>query len=312
MTAAPRPAGAGVAVAGDDFARHLASLEHSWTGLPCKPDETPEATLRALWLTAAGRPCSAELAARRSLPALGLAERRELDRLVDQRRSGVPLSYLTGRQSFMGLELRAGPEALIPRRETELLGNAALDLLRGVIAERGRALVVDLCTGAGNLALALAHHETACEVAASDLSADAVSLARRNAEELELTDRVRFFEGDLFAPFGTEDFRRKVDLVVCNPPYISSVKVDAMPEEISRFEPRLALDGGAFGISILFKLVTGAPRLLKPGSWLCFEVGAGQGEPMAARLERAAAYDVVDRVCDRAGNVRALLARTRD
>lgn len=312
MTAAPRPAGDGVAVGGEDFARHLTLLEQSWTGLPCKPDETPEATLRALWLLAAGQSCSVELAAHQSLPALDGEERQELERLVVERRSGVPLSYLTGRQSFMGLELRAGPEALIPRRETELLGIAALTRLQDTVAERGRALVVDLCTGSGNLALALAHHEPRCEVAASDLSADAVSLARRNAHELGMTDRVRFLEGDLFTPFETEEFLGNVDLVVCNPPYISSVKVSAMAEEISRFEPRLALDGGAFGISILFKLVTGAPRLLKPRSWLCFEVGAGQGEPMAARLERAAAYDVVERVCDGAGNVRALLARTHD
>ena len=84
-----------------------------------------------------------------------------------------------------------------------------------------------------------------------------------------------------------------------------------MPTEIAEFEPRMAFDGGAFGISILFRLVSGAPRFLKPGAWLCFEVGRGQGESMAGRLERAGPYGVVERVRDDAGDVRALLAQTR-
>lgn len=301
-----------VKVVADDYARHLAALEASWTGLPCKPDETPAATLRALWLAAAHHPCSVERAARLSLPTLDAGGREELQRLVERRLSGVPLAHLTGRQSFMGLEMEAGPEALIPRRETEVLGYAALTLLRRRVAEQGRALVVDLGTGAGNLAVALAYHETACDVAASDISADALTLARRNARELGVEDRVRFFEGDLFAPFDTPQFSGSADLVVCNPPYISSAKVAAMPEEISRFEPRVALDGGAFGISILFKLVASAPRLLKPGAWLCLQVGAGQGDPMAAWLGRAPAYVAVERIYDGSGHVRALLARTRD
>jgi release factor glutamine methyltransferase len=84
-----------------------------------------------------------------------------------------------------------------------------------------------------------------------------------------------------------------------------------MPTEIAEFEPRLAFDGGPFGISILFRVIAGAPRFLRLSSWLCVEVGAGQGEPMAARLERSAAYTSIERVRDAAGEVRALLARTR-
>ena len=205
----------------------------------------------------------------------------------------------------------AGPEALVPRRETELLGYAALDLVRKAVAAQGRALVVDVCTGSGNLALALAHHEPRCEVIGADLSTDAISLARRNAERMALSDRVGFVQGDLFAPFDELGLQGAVDLVVCNPPYISSSKAAAMPTEIAEFEPRMAFDGGAFGISILFRLVSGAPRFLKPGAWLCFEVGRGQGESMAGRLERAGPYGVVERVRDDAGDVRALLAQTR-
>ncbi|MDQ3950999.1 MAG: peptide chain release factor N(5)-glutamine methyltransferase [Gemmatimonadota bacterium] len=299
------------AVQDSDYSRHLAVLEDQWVGLPDKPEETAVSTLRALWLAAAGEPCSVELASRRPLPVLDADGRAALNRLVERRRAGVPLAHLTGRQSFMGLELLAGPEALIPRRETELLGEGALEVLRRTVAERGPAVVMDVCTGSGNLALALAHHEPQCSVIAGDLSDDAVELGRRNAEHTGLADRVRFIRGDLFAPFEAAGLRAAADLIVCNPPYISTAKVAGMPTEIAEFEPRLAFDGGAFGISILFRLVAGAPQFLKPGSWLCFEVGVGQGEPMAKRLERAGGYAIVERVRDGAGEIRALLARTR-
>ena len=295
----------------EDYARHLAVVEAHWVGLPDKPEETPVSTMRALWLAAAGEPCSADLASRRSLPPLDAVGRDALRRLVDRRLAGVPLAHLTGRQSFMELELLAGPEALVPRKETELLGFKATDLLRRTSAARGSALVMDVCTGSGNLALALAHHDVDCTVVGGDLSAAAIALARRNAEWTGLTDRVSFVQGDLFAPFEAAGLRGAADLVVCNPPYISTSKAAGMPTEIAEFEPRLAFDGGAFGISILFRLVAGAPQFLKPGSWLCFEVGAGQGDPMAARLERSGPYVAVERVRDASGEVRALAARTR-
>lgn len=300
----------GPATAGDSmYGRHLAELEAAWVGLPDKPEETPETTLRALWLTAAGQPCSVERAARSELPPLDRAGRQALEQLVERRLTGVPLAHLTGRQSFMGLEVLAGPEALVPRRETELLGRTALELLRGLVAERGHAMVLDVCTGSGNLALALAHYESRCTVVGGDLSEDAVRLAERNAAHLGLTDRVRFVRGDLFAPFQEAGLEGAADMIVCNPPYISTAKAAAMPAEIAAFEPRLAFDGGTFGISVLFRLVSGAPQFLKPRSWLCFEAGAGQGEPMAARLERAGSFAEVRAVSDPAGVVRVLAAQ---
>ena len=296
-----------------EYARQLqTTLEAAWAGLPDKPEETPTSTLRALWFYAAGEPCSVARAQMRDLPALHAGGREALQRLVDQKVAGIPLAHLTGRQSFMGLELLAGPEALVPRRETELLGTAALELLRQMVAGRGFAFVIDVCTGSGNLALALAHYEPRCEVIGGDLSPEAIDLARRNAEHVGLADRVRFVRGDLFAlGDGSARLRGAADLIVCNPPYISTGKVAQMPREIANYEPRLAFDGGQFGISILLRLVAEAPEFLKPESWLCFEVGVGQGEPTARRLERSGTYAVVERVRDGDGDVRAILARTR-
>ncbi len=292
------------------FGDLLAELTASWQELPDKPEEDPESTLRALWLLAASESEASPVIGRMGLPPLDEAAAARVRTLVEQRRSGVPLAYLTGRQCFMGIELLAGPEALIPRKETEILGNAALMRVREIVRDRGSATAIDLCTGSGNLALALAFHEPGCTVLGSDLSADAIALAERNAQHLGLSGRARFVQGDLFEPFERTESLGKVDLVVCNPPYISSAKVDRLHREITGFEPRLAFDGGPFGVTILSRLIREAHRFLKPESWLCFEVGRGQGKAMAQMLGRLPQYQVVLSFTDDQGEIRALSART--
>jgi release factor glutamine methyltransferase len=281
-----------------------------------KPEEAPESALRALWFLASGERKAVDRCLEGDLPQLSGASLDRLQTLLHEHVQGAPLAHLTGRQSFMGIEMLAGPEALIPRKETEILGGAALDVLRETLAANGHARVIDLCTGCGNLALALAYHEPACQVFAADLSPDAVDLARRNAEHLApqspaLQERVTFVVGDLFAPFDDARFVGRVDMVVCNPPYISSLRVDEMAPEVSDHEPRLAFDGGPFGVSVLVRLIAEAPRYLRPGGMLCFEVGLGQGDPIRRRLERNGAYDQIEARLDTEGNVRALLARVR-
>jgi release factor glutamine methyltransferase len=238
------------------------------------------------------------------------AGRVRLEQMIEQRLRGVPLAHLLGWQQFMGLELKAGPQALIPRKETEILANAALNCLREAVRARGSAKIIDVCTGSGNLALALAAHEPHCQVFAADLCPDAVELAKENAKVHNLQGRVEFRAGDLFAPFGGPEFQGAMDLVVCNPPYLSSSKVRALPREIGQFEPREAFDAGAFGLAIISRLIAEAPRFLKPESWLCFEVGLGQGPFFESRLKSAGFYRTVETAADAAGEVRALIART--
>ena len=294
------------------FNHHLGKLTASWRSLPDKPEETPEETLRTLWHMAAGEPRCIERAARLDLPVLRRTEWARLDELVERRAAGIPLAHLTGRQQFMALELLAGPEALIPRKETEILGNAALEKLEGLIQERGSALVIDLCTGSGNLAVALAHHANECRVLGSDLSPEALALAGQNAEHLDLQDRVEFFEGDLFAPFESKGFEGQADMVICNPPYISSAKIEVMPDEIADHEPHMAFDGGPFGVNVMFRLVREAHRFLRPASWLCFEVGLGQGKAMQAQCEKAGHYAIVECAYDDRGEIRTILAQTHE
>jgi release factor glutamine methyltransferase len=292
------------------FATLVESFAPRWPHLSDKPEENPTSAIRALWFAAAGRGCSVQKASEGRLPHLTGAAKDRLDQLIGQRLSGVPLAHLIGWQSFMGIELKAGPQALIPRKETEILGNAALKCLREMARARGHVKVVDLCTGCGNLAIALAAVEPACHVFAADLSSEAIGLAKENAAFHRLQERVEFRVGDLFAPFAREDFDGSVDMVVCNPPYLSSAKVRALPREIGEFEPTAAFDAGSFGLAIINRLISETPRYLKPASWLCFEVGLGQGPFFVSRLKQVAAYRTVETATDAAGEVRALIAGT--
>jgi release factor glutamine methyltransferase len=296
--------------------------------MPDKPEENADSTLRALWHTAAGDPRSAVAALHDKLPELpaNSPSLQTLEHFVDRRLAGEPLAHITGRQQFMGLEMLSGPQALIPRAETEQLARASIGLLQQP-GMKQRAMVIDVCTGCGNLAFAIAHHVADAEVFGTDLCEDAIAFAERNGDHLALQGRVEFRTGDLLAPFDTSDFRGHVDLIVCNPPYIASAKLnqadiilgasphagttkgEPMAAEIVHHEPRLAFDGGPFGVTILMRLIEEAPRFLRAGGWLAFEVGLGQGAALTKRLQRDHAFQEVRALVDGNGASRVILAR---
>jgi release factor glutamine methyltransferase len=276
-----------------------------------KPEETPEATVRALWLSAAGVPASAAGAMTSALPALTAAQRRQLHDWLERRADGVPLAHLTGRQRFMGLDFICTPQALIPRKETEILGEAALAILQEEV-RCPHPRVLDLCTGSGNLACALAIHMPQCAVFAADLSPEAVELAVRNARALLCADRVTAVAGDLFAPFDSPPHLASFDLITCNPPYITSAKVASLDPEIIGHEPAMAFDAGPLGLAVLWRLLQDAPRFLKPGGWLAFEVGLGQGRALLQRLSRNPRFAHQQGKTDGAGKIRAIVAQFKE
>ena len=281
------------------------------TFLPDKPEETVDSTARALWFAAAGVPRSAVLAQEGELPGLSAHQQRALEELVSRRIAGVPLAHITERQRFMDMEMLAGPGALVPRKETELLAQTAIRLAQELSPTSDALKVVDVCTGSGNVALAVAHHMRRARVFATDISEDAVALARRNAHYLGLQDRVEFHCGDLLTPLATPELLGQVDVLTCNPPYINSAKVERMPTEISAYEPRLAFDGGALGISILMRLLQQAPQFLRNGGWLAFEVGHGQGPALVKRMQGMTTFCDVAGCEDSAGVIRVVFARSR-
>jgi release factor glutamine methyltransferase len=295
------------------FQMAVAEFAARWQAQPDKPDETPESTIAALWHSAAGTALSARRATTACLPSLDAAARERLHDRIARRARGEPLAYIVGRQNFMELELLASERALIPRAETEILGRAALALLRRVADERGSATAIDVCCGSGNLAIAIAWHERRARVWGSDLSDDAVAFARENMLHAaegrdELRSRVEFRVGDLLSPFAAPNAPEMVDVIICNPPYISSGRIDALPGEIAH-EPRMAFDGGPFGIRILQGLIEDAPRVLRTGGCLAFEVGLGQGRGMRKRLEHFGYQDIRE-LLDADGNTRVLLGTT--
>ena len=275
--------------------------------LPDKPEETPSNTLKALWLKASGISASVLKSEDIPLPELSDEQVDKLSNLIDKRLEGIPVAYLTGRQSFMELEMLAGPEALIPRKETEILGYVSVEILKSL--PDTEINVIDVCTGAGNIALALANSASNAKVYASDLSEEAVELARKNADFLGLSEQTEFLSGDLLEPFTNLDLYKKVSLLTCNPPYISSSKVAEMPDEISDFEPSLAFDGGAFGVNLIRRLITDAEKFLCTGGYLAFEVGLGQGTVVKKQVEKSSIYSNIKIVNDELGQPRVITAQ---
>jgi release factor glutamine methyltransferase len=227
---------------------------------------------------------------------LGPEELARYRELVKRRGEGEPTAYLTGAKEFYGHAFRVDPRALIPRPETELLVEAALEAL----PEEGTAL--DLCTGTGCVAIALALARPRAAVTAVDLSVEALALARENAARLAAP--VTLLEGDLFAPVPAG---ARFDAVTANPPYVPAGELPGLARELRR-EPRLALDGGPDGLAVLRRLVRDAPPFLRPGGTLLLEMHESHADPLPA-LCREAGFARAEVRRDLAGLPRLVVAR---
>lgn len=220
--------------------------------------------------------------------------------LVRQRLAGVPLQHLEGTVQFGPIELRTDRRALIPRPETERLWEAAVTAL----GEAGPGtVIVDLCTGSGNLALALKHHFPSARVFATDISKEALSLAGENGEALGLD--VAFLEGDLFDPLPADLYER-VDLLVANPPYVTEAEFDHLPVDVREHDPRSALVAGPQGDEVLTRIAEDAYWWMGTGGWLFCEIGETQAD---RALELFGAYLDVEVRPDLTGRPRILVGR---
>jgi release factor glutamine methyltransferase len=198
--------------------------------------------------------------------------------LVDRRAGHEPLQHLLGFEDFCGLRLQVTPDVLIPRPETEGLVRWAVDLL----SPRERPVVADIGTGSGAIACALATALPGAEVLAIERSLAALVVAAHNVRALGLGGRVRLMAGDLLAPLGS--LPGSLDMVVANPPYLPSALIGSLPREVSAFEPRLALDGGADGLQVLRRIIAGAPAVLASDGWLVMEIGEEQAGALASLM----------------------------
>jgi release factor glutamine methyltransferase len=206
------------------------------------------------------------------------------DALVLRRIGGEPLQYLTGIAGFRRLDIAVGPGVFVPRPETEVL----VDHLLGRLPEGGT--LVDLGTGSGAIALAVADERPDARVVATEASADALRWAGVNKEKLG--SRVEFLEGDLFAPL-LDELRGNIDVVVSNPPYIADDERSALPSDVLDHEPHIALFSGTDGTSIIERIVDDAPTWLRRGGWLMIEISPHL-QTVVPRLLKSAGFDEID------------------
>lgn len=207
--------------------------------------------------------------------------------------------------TFMGLAFETSADVLIPREETEILARAVLELL----PEGEEARVIDMCCGSANLACVLAATRPNIRVWASDLTDPCVALARRNVARHALDDRVQVRQGDLFASLDGDLLQATVDLVVCNPPYISTGKLENDSAHLLVGQPREAFDGGPYGFAIHKRVIQEAPRFLKPGRFLAMEIGLGQERQIEALFHRTKQYQGIRTFPDEKGSPRVVAAR---
>ena len=212
-----------------------------------------------------------------------------------------PVQYVIGETDFMGLRIRCDARALVPRPETEVLVACAEEVLRG----RERPDVVDVCTGTGCIACALALRVPGARVVATDLSPAALDLARENARALGAA--VAFRQADLLAG----QAEASADLVVSNPPYVATAEIARLDRTVRAFEPHLALDGGPDGLRTISRLVAEAAHVLRSEGWLVLEIGDDQGAAVAEILCRTTPLQFMGLRSDCAGRARVALARRR-
>ncbi|OGW66878.1 MAG: protein-(glutamine-N5) methyltransferase, release factor-specific [Nitrospirae bacterium RIFCSPLOWO2_01_FULL_62_17] len=251
-----------------------------------------------------------DLRTNESLQVEGEGLRRALD-LLQRRANREPLQYLLGTQEFCGVEFEVEPSVLIPRPETELLVDAAVRYAGMQSAAGRRPVIVDMGTGSGCIAVSLARRMPLAVLYATDRSAEALRVARRNAERHGVAGQVTFLEGDLLQPLRACGVSGRVDLVISNPPYIAEREWEALQPEVRLFEPRIALAGGEDGLAIYRRLVQEAAELLHTAGWLIMEVGQGQAESVRALIEATGRYGTMDVRPDQAGIDRVLCAQLK-
>jgi release factor glutamine methyltransferase len=216
--------------------------------------------------------------------------RQQLDKLHELVKRAVlhePVAYLTGKTEFYSLELEITSDCLIPRPETELLVQRAIEFLR---TRSGIQYICDLCTGSGCIAVAIAKNFPEARVTATDISAAALEVAARNVEKHRLTEHVRLLCGDLFEPVIQQLDVGQFDLIVCNPPYVSTAEYEKLDKNVKDYEPEFALLAGDDGLDVYRRIINKVDEFLKPGAALMLEIGFAQGSAVRELLEHTGVF----------------------
>ena len=207
-------------------------------------------------------------------------------RYLERRGVGEPLQYITGHQEFFSLDFEVNRDVLIPRPETELLVETALNLIREAQDANGAPSICDVGTGSGCIAITLAHELPSARVVAVDSSPAAIAVAMRNAERHAVADRLDFVVSDCLAELaGPTSPQASFDLIVSNPPYVSDVDLAGLQREVREFEPHTALAAGEDGLAVIRRLLVESVAFLKPGGCFVFEIGFNQSEAVRQLID---------------------------
>jgi len=228
--------------------------------------------------------------------------------LIKRRLSREPLQYITGTQEFWSLEFNVGPEVMIPRPESELLVEQVVSLpLKGRLPEQRNPRILDLGTGSGALAIALARELEGAFILATDISGEALTLARLNAKKHGVQERIEFIQSDVWEAF--QDQNPMFDVVLSNPPYIASETIDALAPEVRDYEPRVAFDGGEEGMFFIREIITEGPGHVKPGGWILLEMDPEQTTKAFTLIEKGKYYGEKIRIKDYSRHYRVVMAQ---
>jgi release factor glutamine methyltransferase len=233
----------------------------------------------------------------------------QLDQLHDLvKRAGLyePIAYLTGKTEFYSLELEITSDCLIPRPETELLVQRAIEFLR---TRSGVQYVCDLCTGSGCIAVSIANNFPDVRIIATDISAAGLKVAARNVEKHQLNEHVQLICGDLFEPIIQQLDVKQFDLIVCNPPYVSTAEYEKLDKNVKDYEPQSALLAGEDGMDVYRRITKEVDRFLKPAGVMMLEIGYAQGLAVKDLLEQSGFFAEVKIEKDFHDNDRIVTAR---
>ncbi|MGA1980254.1 MAG: peptide chain release factor N(5)-glutamine methyltransferase [Sedimentisphaerales bacterium] len=233
----------------------------------------------------------------------------QLDRLhalVERAGQHEPIAYLAGKTEFYSLELDITADCMIPRPETELLVERAIEFLR---VRSGKQFVCDLCTGSGCIAVAIARNYPDCQIIATDICGAALSVAAKNIEKHRLKERIRLLCGDLFDPIMPQLDVEKFDLIVCNPPYVSAAEFEKLDKNVKDYEPKIALFAGNDGLDIYRRIIERVELFLKPDAVLMLEVGYNQGQAVRQLFEQANRFGEITIEKDSHGNARIVIVK---
>jgi len=216
-----------------------------------------------------------------------------LDQVIEGRKKGIPIEYILSRANFMDRTFICTKDTLIPTPETSVLVDAVCDMIKERKKVKKDQTIIDIGTGCGNIAISIALNTDDTTIYASDISPNACTIAKNNVDKYGLMERVKVVCGDLFEPF-QEDFKEKVDVIVCNPPYLPTESINKLPSEIKDHEPWLALDAGPFGLDFFIRLIKDAHTILEPDGVLLFEFGEGQNKMIERLIKNNGGYNIIN------------------